>query len=1623
VDPNSKTCPAGFGSQDFIAPSQTFPYRIDFENDPTATAPAQRVDITDQLDPSLDASTFELTEVGFGNNVIIIPAGNQHFQTTLPMTYNGKMFNVQIELGLDAGTGQVYAHFLSIDPNTQLPPDVLTGFLPPEDGIGRGQGYFSYIILPKGGLPTGTQIRNVALVTFNANPAVATDQVNDEDPSLGTDPAKEDLNTIDSGPPASTVSPLPATTTANSFTVNMTGSDDSGGSGVGSFALYVSTDGGPFVAGPSGIPAQAGSNGTFTGSTTFNSAQGHTYRFYSVAADNVGNVEAATAAAQATITVLPQSTLTAVSGAGPYAGTATLTATLVFGPTPLAGRPVTFSVVSGGTTTSVGSATTNASGIATLGGVSLADLTAGPYPAAITASFAGDASFAATTATGDLNVNRVTPVVTWVNPADIVVGTPLGPAQLDAAASIPGMFAYTPATGTILSAGQGQTLSVTFTPTDTIDYNSVTTTATVNFLKAMPAVTWANPADLTFGTPLGPAQLDATASVPGTFVYTPPAGSVLKAGQDQALSVLFTPSDTVDYNPVTATATINVQKATPTIMWANPADIISGTPLGTAQLDAMASVPGTYAYTPAAGTVLSVGAGQTLSVSFTPADTSDYTSATATATINVMPPNQKATPAVTWASPADITYGTALDSGQLDATASFGGNPVAGAFTYTPAAGTVLNAGANQILAVTFTPSDTADYNNATASVPINVLPAHLTISVNGANKFYGQPNPPFGVTYSGFVNGDTSSSLAGTLTFSTTATPTSDVGPYDVTASGLSSNNYTITYVKGTLIIAAAAQTIQWSAPADITYGTALGATQLNATVSVVGPASAGALTYTPAAGTVLKAGIGQSLSVVAAATLDYNEATANVTINVQKAAPTLSWGNPADITSGSPLGPVQLDATASIPGTFAYAPAAGAVLPVGQGQVLSVTFTPTDTADYTTATATAIINVQKVTPTITWTNPADITYGAALGSDQLDATASFGGTAVAGTFTYSAAPGTVLNAGMSQPLTATFNPTDTTDFNGADGGVVINVTRAALMVTVKDASKSYGQPNPAFDVQYNGLVNGDTPSSLGGTLAFSTAAAAASDVGSYNVTASGLSSNNYTIKYAPGTLSITPADQTITWATPGDITYGTPLGAAPLNATVTVVGPAPAGALSYTPPAGAVLNAGNGQMLTVVAAATLDYKQASTTVLINVTPAIPVFDSLPAPAITYGTAATTLSGHLAAGALIPPGSVVITLNGVTDSAPIDPATGTFSASFPTAALGASASPYAIEYAFAATTNFAAASATTNLIVNKADQAIHWTNPADLVYGTPLGAAQLDAGVTVPGPDGTTGALSYSPAAGTVLHADAGQTLTVTAAATTNYNATTLRVTINVQKATPAITWANPADITSGTPLSAEQLNASASVAGTFAYTPAAGTVLNAGPDQTLLATFTPSDPADYNTVPATAQINVTPVSTPTPTPTVSVRSALWQTHKLSKKKTARVLVVSYSGALDQADAHDAAAYHLIAAGKDKKFGTRDDKTVAVSSAVYDPAAHTVTLTPRGTLPNQPLQLNINPAMVPDAQGRPIAGSVMLTLGKGGITLASTLRPSLSSRVSAGAIDTLLAAEWVPPTRVRGMG
>ncbi len=172
---------------------------------------------------------------------------------------------------------------------------------------------------------------------------------------------------------------------------------------------------------------------------------------------------------------------------------------------------------------------------------------------------------------------RTTPAITWPAPDSIAYGAVVGATQLNATATVSGSFAYTPAAGERLEAGV-HTLSVTFTPADRANYATAQATVTLIVTKAMPAIQWQAPAEITYGAALDAIQLNASAPVPGTFDYSPAQGEVLSSGV-HSLSVTFTPEDRANYATAQATVSLTVTTATPAIQWPTPAEITCGAAL------------------------------------------------------------------------------------------------------------------------------------------------------------------------------------------------------------------------------------------------------------------------------------------------------------------------------------------------------------------------------------------------------------------------------------------------------------------------------------------------------------------------------------------------------------------------------------------------------------------------------------------------------------------------------------------------------------------------------------------------------------------------------------------------------------------------------------------------------------------------------------------------------------------------------------------------------------------------------------------------------------------------------------------------------------------------------------
>ncbi len=411
--------------------------------------------------------------------------------------------------------------------------------------------------------------------------------------------------------------------------------------------------------------------------------------------------------------------------------------------------------------------------------------------------------------------------------------------------------------------------------------------------RRTPTITWPAPDLITYGDKLTFAQLNATASVEGTLVYTPGPGYLLPAGM-HSLWVTFTPADSGAYAPLQSAISIVVAKATPALTWRTPAEITYGSALDDAELNAKAPVPGKLSYSPAAGEVLPPGT-HTLSVTFTPADSANYATAEATVLITVV----KTKPAIQWPKPDPITYGTKLSDTQLCAE-----SPVPGSFEYRPGSGAVLAAGEHR-LSVVFTPADTLGYSASQTAV---------------------------------------------------------------------------------SLTVAKATHAITWPTPDPIAYGAALSANQLKASAT-----APGSFAYTPAAGEILEPGVHElSVNFTPTDTLNYASAHAVVSLTVnEKLSPPITWPVPPAISYGTELNATQLNATASVPGTFVYTPSAGHVLAPGR-YTLSASFTPFDAEKYATAQATVVFEVEgspdiDSLPTATTETPSTWTF-TAIDSDHAD-------------------------------------------------------------------------------------------------------------------------------------------------------------------------------------------------------------------------------------------------------------------------------------------------------------------------------------------------------------------------------------------------------------------------------------------------------------------------------------------------------------------------------------------------------------------------------------------------------------------------------------------------------------
>ncbi len=279
----------------------------------------------------------------------------------------------------------------------------------------------------------------------------------------------------------------------------------------------------------------------------------------------------------------------------------------------------------------------------------------------------------------------------------------------------------------------------------------------------------------------------------------------MNAGNNQTLTVTFTPNDTNSFLTVSTNVAITVLPA-PLIITANNTNKVYGAvlPLLTASYggfvngDTPASLTTPVSLGTAATAASAVGA---YAITASGAADTNYSISYVSGTLTVNPASL-----IISANNTNKVYGASNPV----FTASYGGfvNGDSAASLTTPVSlGTAATA-ASAVGTYAITASGAADTNYSISYVngTLTVNRALLTIAANSTNKLYGAVLPVFTASYSGFVNGDTASVLSGSPAFSTTATATSNVagGPYAiiVTNGTLSATNYSFNFVNGQLTI-----------------------------------------------------------------------------------------------------------------------------------------------------------------------------------------------------------------------------------------------------------------------------------------------------------------------------------------------------------------------------------------------------------------------------------------------------------------------------------------------------------------------------------------------------------------------------------------------------------------------------------------------------------------------------------------------------------------------------------------------------------------------------------------------------------------------------------------------------
>lgn len=625
-------------------------------------------------------------------------------------------------------------------------------------------------------------------------------------------------------------------------------------------------------------------------------------------------------------------------------------------------------------------------------------------------------SSAEVTATVDVTVTANTPTVTANNISYVYTGSAVPASKITGTAfnswhnndvnwAVQGTWSWVDAAPITVGT---YTKQVKFTPTNTTNYKAVTKSITVTITKATPTVSNVKATNITYGQALSASTISATTSVNGTWAWVSP--TTKPAAGTQTYSATFTPADTTNYNSVTRNVSVVVGKANQSLSIGSNLTVTYGT--GSATITPTGTKAGTVSWSSSntnvatvtnAGVITYKNVGTSVITCAYSGD-ANYNSVTKSITITV----NKAVPALTAGSASAITYGQTLSQSTI--TPGTAKNPnnnaiVDGTWTWTapdtvPVAGTPVHS-------VTFTPTDTTNYNVATINFTVTVSKANQNPfgSFTDIVKTYG--NAPYSTTFTGGVGTLTvtsSNASVATITKESDSKFTVTIvgaGITDITCAYSGDANYNSATVTKRLTVNKNTPTIEIEHANNLLYGTNLQGFNIRCTKNVNSVNTSmtcdGTVSFDNASSILDTGTHNVGWTFTPASTNNYEVVTGYTTITVEKhptyVIPTeniigLSGLHATSVVQGEPLSYSTISGTvknlisnSEILGTWKWA--STSTIPQfsdSNSTPYAIIFTPTDTTNYSTMTSTCTVEVEQRTPII-----SNITYSIARAGNRL--------------------------------------------------------------------------------------------------------------------------------------------------------------------------------------------------------------------------------------------------------------------------------------------------------------------------------------------------------------------------------------------------------------------------------------------------------------------------------------------------------------------------------------------------------------------------------------------------------------------------------------------------------------